>query len=54
MQYPNEPKLTTELWPLVEFVSLTSMTPMLLTTGEEMVVMRRRIVAANKRNVPIW
>jgi len=23
-------------------------------TGDEMVVMRRRIAAANRRNVPIW
>lgn len=54
MQYPKEPKLTMELWPLVEFVSSTRITPMEFMTGEEMVVMRSRIVAANKRNVPMW
>lgn len=49
MQWPNVPKVTEE-----ELVNLTLRTEMLLMTGEEMVVMRRRMVAANKKNVPTW
>lgn len=53
-QYPKVPNETTELWESVPFVNLTFMIPMSLMTGAEMVVMRRRMEDAKRRNVPMW
>jgi len=49
-QYPKVPKLTV----LSPVLSWTFKRAMSFTTGEVMVVMRRRMEATNKRNVPMW
>lgn len=53
-QYPKVPNETEELWPFVWFVRVTLSILMLLMTGAEMVVMRRRMQAAKMRKVPRW
>ena len=53
-QYPNVPNVTCVSWELVPFASLTFMIAIWSTTGLEMVVIKRRIVAAKRRNVPMW
>lgn len=46
--------LGTELSELAPSPSSTFKIPMLLTTGAEMVVMRKRMVAARRRKLPVW
>ena len=53
-QWPNVPKVTDE-WRISDLlVSVTFNMAMSLMTGAEMVVMRRRMAAANSKNVPTW
>ena len=51
-QWPNVPKVTDELRISDLLVSITFKIPMSVMTGAEMVVMRRRMAAANSRKVP--
>lgn len=53
-QYPNVPNETTECTFSDPFVNLTFRSPISLITGAEMVVMRRRIEDAKRKNVPMW
>jgi len=53
-QYPKVPKVTEEcLLVDVLLVSVTFKSDMSLTTGAEIVVIRRSIAAAKRRKVPI-
>jgi len=54
MQYPNVPNVTEELRRDDWLVKVTFNMPISWTTGELMVVMRRRIAAANSKKVPTW
>jgi hypothetical protein len=54
MQWPKVPKVTDE-WRMSELlVSITFKIAISCTTGAEMVVIRRRMLAANRRKVPVW
>jgi len=54
MQYPNVPNVTEELRRDDWLVKVTFNMPISWTTGELIVVMRRRIAAANSKKVPTW
>lgn len=53
-QYPNVPKETEERCSEVRFESWTLMMDISFTTGDVIVVTRRRAVATRRRNVPTW
>jgi len=53
-QYPKVPKVTEELRWVEELVRVTLKIEMSLTTGAEMVVMRRRTAEIKRRRVPTW
>ena len=54
MQWPKVPKVTEELRISLLLVSSTFRMEISGMTGAEMVVIKRRIAEAKRRNVPIW